>query len=244
MQIKQLSVVIPVFNEEANVESLVTEIDRVLTHKLDFEIVVVDDGSTDNTKQKLEQLKQTNPFLYTLHHRRNFGQSAGVYSGVTAATKPWIVTLDGDGQNDPNDILKLVRAAEDNFTPNKTLLIAGHRTKRRDNYGKKIASKMANAIRRYFLRDDCPDSGCGIKLFQRDAFLALPHFNHMHRFLPALFKRAGGLTINVPVNHRPRTQGTSKYTNFKRLKVGIADLLGVAWLIRRPCSPEIIKNDF
>ena len=177
--------------------------------------------------------------MRVLRHKRNLGQSVGVFSGVQAATKPWIVTLDGDGQNDPKDAIKLAQAAENNMKIDKPLLVAGNRVNRKDSGWKKFGSKFANSIRRWFLKDDCPDTGCGIKLFQRDVFLTLPHFNHLHRFLPALFKRAGGCIINVPVNHRPRTRGQSKYGNLGRLWVGITDLLGVAWLIRRPCNSEI-----
>ena len=150
---------------------------------------------------------------------------------MKAARAPWIATLDGDGQNDPADIPKLL--AERDKSPPELKLFAGWRVQRRDTGSKRWASKLANAIRSRMLRDDTPDTGCGIKLFEREAFLELPHFNHMHRYLPALMQRAGWKTVSVPVNHRPRTAGVSKYNNLNRALVGIADLRGVAWLIRR-----------
>jgi dolichol-phosphate mannosyltransferase len=204
----------------------------------------VDDGSQDTTLHKLEELMHKYSQLRVLRHCRNLGQSVGIVSGVRGAAKSWIITLDGDGQNDPKDAMQLIQAAETNINIDKPLLVAGHRVNRKDSGWKKFGSKFANAIRQWCLKDDCPDTGCGIKLFQRDVFLTLPHFNHCHRFLPALFKRAGGTIINVPVNHRPRMRGKSKYGNLGRLWVGIADLLGVAWLIRRPCVSEIENAPF
>jgi dolichol-phosphate mannosyltransferase len=244
MQMKpteQLSIVIPMYNEAENVTPLINEVGQALAKHPDFEIIVVDDGSRDRTWQKLTELTKIHSQLRILRHKRNLGQSVGIFSGILAATKPWIMTLDGDGQNDPKDIMLLVKSAEENMS-NKPLLIAGHRVNRKDSGWKKFGSKFANSIRRGFLKDNCPDTGCGIKLLQKDLFLTLPHFNHCHRFLPALWKRAGGQVINVPVNHRPRTRGKSKYGNIARLKVGIIDLLGVAWLMRRPCVSEL-END-
>lgn len=238
---QQLSVVIPVLNEEGNIATLIEEINQILVHYSNFEIIVVDDGSHDATLQELNRLAKTDSHLRILRHRRNLGQSVAIFSGVNAATKPWIVTLDGDGQNDPKDIMKLVEAAENNIL-DKLLLIAGYRISRKDSNWKKFGSKFANSIRSRCLRDHCQDSGCGLKLFQKEAFLMLPHFNHLHRYLPALFQRAGGKVINMPVSHRPRISGISKYGNFSRLKVGIADLFGVAWLMRRPCISEL-END-
>lgn len=240
---QQLSVVIPMYNEEDNVKPLIDEVTTALADHPDFEIIVVDDGSTDATHTRLQALTRNNPHVRPLQHCRNFGQSVGVLSGVRAASKAWIITLDGDGQNDPQDIMKLAQAVVEQQTFKKPILVAGHRVNRKDSRWKKFGSHFANSIRRRCLRDNCPDTGCGIKLFPRDAFLTLPHFNHLHRYLPALFQRAGGTVINVPVNHRPRTQGQSKYGNFGRLKVGIIDLLGVAWLIRRPCKSELIDED-
>jgi len=241
---EQLSMVIPMYNEEENVEPLVTEIIEALADHSDFELIIVDDGSKDGTAQILQQLMAKYSQLRVVRHSTNLGQSVGIVSGVKAATKPWIITLDGDGQNDPKDAMQLAQTAQANMQEAMPLLVAGNRVNRKDSGWKKFGSKFANTIRRRFLKDDCPDTGCGIKLFQREVFLTLPHFNHCHRFLPALFKRAGGQIINVPVNHRPRTRGQSKYSNLGRLWVGISDLLGVAWLIRRPCISEIENDSF
>jgi len=246
--LQQLSVVIPMYNEADNVAPLLQEVQNALKNHPDYEVIVVNDGSSDNTQATLKSLQKEFPALRVLKHRRNLGQSVGVVTGVRAATKAWIVTMDGDGQNDPTDILKLAEegakalAADDVDTiKNKKipLLIAGHRTDRKDSGWKRFGSRFANSIRRRFLKDNCPDTGCGLKLFPRETFLMIPHFNHLHRYLPALFLRAGGQVINVPVGHRPRTRGQSKYGNMGRLKVGITDLFGVAWLIRRPCLPEL-----
>lgn len=226
-----LSVVVPVFNERDNVAPLVNEIAAALRGQVDFEIVCVDDDSGDDTLQVLQSLKAATPELRVLHHASRSGQSTAVRSGVKAARAPWIATLDGDGQNDPADIPKLL-AARDAAAP-QVKLFAGWRVNRRDSGSKRWASRWANAIRARMLRDDTPDTGCGIKLFEREAFLDLPYFDHMHRYLPALMQRAGWKTASVPVNHRHRTAGVSKYTNLGRALVGIRDLRGVAWLIAR-----------
>jgi dolichol-phosphate mannosyltransferase len=199
----------------------------------------VDDRSTDSTLPKLLELKKSVPQLRVLQHRRNMGQSTAVVSGVYAAKYPLIATLDGDGQNNPADIIKLYATIRDSSQPVEALLIAGCRQKRQDNIIRLISSRLANQFRQKLLKDACPDSGCGLKLFARSAFLRIPHFNHVHRFLPALFMRAGATIINVPVSHRPRTRGTSKYGVMNRLWVGIVDIIGTAWLIRRPCRMEL-----
>ncbi|TKR29319.1 glycosyltransferase family 2 protein [Luteimonas gilva] len=227
----QLSVVVPVFNEQDNVAPLVNEITAALRGVADFEIVYVDDKSRDATLDVLKRLKAEVPELRVLRHANQSGQSTAVRSGVRAARGAWIATLDGDGQNDPADIPKLL-AASAAATPD-TKLFAGWRVNRQDSGSKRWASKWANAIRARMLRDDTPDTGCGIKLFEREAFLDLPYFDHMHRYLPALMQRAGWKTVSVPVNHRHRASGVSKYNNLNRALVGISDLRGVAWLIRR-----------
>ncbi|KRG44468.1 dolichol-phosphate mannosyltransferase [Stenotrophomonas pictorum JCM 9942] len=226
-----LSVVVPVFNERDNVASLVSEITAALRGRLAFEIVYVDDHSSDDTLQQLQALKADNPELRVLHHVSQSGQSTAVRTGVKAARAPWIATLDGDGQNDPADIPRLL--AERDTAPATVKLFAGWRVNRQDSGSKRWASRWANAIRARMLRDDTPDTGCGIKLFEREAFLELPYFDHMHRYLPALMQRAGWKTVSVPVNHRHRTAGVSKYNNLGRALVGIRDLRGVAWLIAR-----------
>ncbi|WP_295860627.1 glycosyltransferase family 2 protein [Xanthomonas sacchari] len=226
-----LSVVVPVFNERDNVPPLVAEIVAALRGTIDFEIVYVDDHSRDDTLAVLEGLKASTPELRVLHHVSQSGQSTAVRSGVKAARGLWIATLDGDGQNDPADIPKLLAARQ--AAEPLVKLFAGWRVSRQDSGSKRWASKWANAIRARMLRDDTPDTGCGIKLFEREAFLDLPYFDHMHRYLPALMQRAGWQTLSVPVNHRHRTSGVSKYNNLNRALVGIRDLRGVAWLIAR-----------
>jgi dolichol-phosphate mannosyltransferase len=227
----ELSVVVPVFNERDNVTPLVEEIIAALRGQVAFEIVYVDDHSRDDTLEVLKALQARVPELRVLHHVSQSGQSTAVRNGVKAARGSWIATLDGDGQNDPADIPKLL-AARAAAAPT-TKLFAGWRVNRQDSSSKRIASRLANAIRSRMLRDATPDTGCGIKLFERDAFLDLPYFDHMHRYLPALMQRAGWSTQSVPVNHRARGAGVSKYNNLNRALVGIADLRGVAWLIRR-----------
>ncbi|HYG05293.1 MAG TPA: glycosyltransferase family 2 protein [Stenotrophomonas sp.] len=233
----QLSVVVPVFNERDNVAPLVQEVVAALRGQLPFEIVYVDDHSRDDTLAVLQSLKADVPELRVLHHVQQSGQSTAVRNGVKAARAAWIATLDGDGQNDPADIPRLL-AARASAAP-QVKLFAGWRVNRQDSGSKRWASRWANAIRARMLRDDTPDTGCGIKLFERAAFLDLPYFDHMHRFLPALMQRAGWKTVSVPVNHRHRTAGVSKYNNFNRALVGIRDLRGVAWLIARSRRTEV-----
>ena len=232
----QLSVVVPVFNEQDNVAPLIHEITAALRGRApddggDFEIVYVDDRSRDGTLDALRALKAQVPELRVVHHVSQSGQSTAIRNGVKAARGAWIATLDGDGQNDPADIPKLLAKRAESAPDIK--LFAGWRVNRQDSGSKRWASKWANAIRSRMLRDDTPDTGCGIKLFEREAFLDLPHFNHMHRYLPALMQRAGWKTVSVPVNHRARSTGVSKYNNLNRALVGISDLRGVAWLIKR-----------
>lgn len=234
----ELSVVIPVFNEHESIRLLLEEVGRAIDPGVHYEIIVVDDGSTDATAATLEKLAAENPRLRVLRHRSNHGQSAALVTGIAAARSPWVVTLDGDGQNDPQDIgLLLEECAQDGFLK-QDRLITGLRRYRNDNLVRRASSRVANAIRARLLRDDCPDTGCGLKLFPRDVFLALPRFDHMHRFLPALFRSYGCRVVSVDVSHRPRLHGVSKYGLFDRLWVGIVDMLGVMWLQRRSCRAE------
>ncbi|MEW9622975.1 glycosyltransferase [Rhodanobacter geophilus] len=227
----QLSVVVPVFNERDNIPPLLAEIAAALRGRVDYEVVYVDDDSSDDSRAVLDAQKALHPELRVLHHVTRSGQSTAVWNGVRAARGSWIATLDGDGQNDPADIPKLL-GARDVAAP-EVKLFAGWRTTRRDSFNKRISSKIANAVRSRMLRDATPDTGCGLKLFEREVFLRLPYFDHMHRYLPALVKRAGFQSTSVPVGHRPRTAGVSKYGMLDRLWVGLADLRGVAWLMRR-----------
>lgn len=231
--------VVPMHNEAGNAEPLITEIAAALAG-MNFEIVVVDDGSSDGTAAELQQARERCSSLRVLRHLTQSGQSIALVTGVRAAQGSWIATLDGDGQNDPNDIPKLLAEAQAHGpTP---ILIAGLRRNRRDSLAKRWGSRFANGIRAKLLGDGTPDTGCGLKVFRREGFLSLPHFDHMHRFLPALFLRHGATVVSVPVNHRPRTQGRSHYGSLDRLAVGIVDLAGVWWLKRRWSRPDISSD--
>jgi dolichol-phosphate mannosyltransferase len=235
---RNLSIVVPVFNESEQLLSLIEEIYRV-TEEIDgAELLVIDDGSKDDSWQVLLAAAERWPQLRLARHLRNAGQSAAVLSGVRLARGYWVATLDGDGQNDPRDIARLLQLAQRDADP-QMLLLAGQRIRRQDDRIKRWTSLAANRLRARLLRDEAPDSGCGLKLFRRQDYLSLPHFNHMHRYLPALFRRDGGRVVHLPVNHRPRRTGISKYGFWDRLWVGIADLLGVIWLCRRPCSTRV-----
>jgi glycosyltransferase involved in cell wall biosynthesis len=231
-----LAVVVPVHNEAENVLSLVTEIREALDGRFNYEIVFVDDASADETPERLKAAARDCDRLRLVRHRRRTGQSAAIATGIEAAVAPVIATLDGDGQNDPADIPALFERLDLAENPDR-LLIAGQRTKRRDSTVKRASSKIANAVRKNLLGDGTPDTGCGLKLFTRAAFLAMPRFDHMHRFLPALMIRLGGEVVSVPVAHRHRAGGATKYGLFDRLWVGIVDLMGVLWLKRRAIAP-------
>ncbi|MCZ6813533.1 MAG: glycosyltransferase family 2 protein [Alphaproteobacteria bacterium] len=239
-----LSVVVPVRNESENVLPLVEEIHAALEGGAAFEVVYVNDGSIDDTAAKLDQARARFPALRVVTHVSSCGQSAAIRSGVDAAKGAWIVTLDGDGQNDPADIPALVEIAlKDGAAAEGGLhLIAGIRRRRRDSWLKRVSSRIANAVRQALLHDGVTDTGCGLKVIRRDAFLSLPYFDHMHRYLPALVIRGGGGVRCVDVNHRPRRSGVSNYGLFDRLWVGLSDLLGVAWLLRRAKRP-VVKSD-
>lgn len=241
-----LSVVVPVHNEEANLAPLIEEIRGAVAAEGAFEIIYVDDGSADGTLDGLKSLAAgLAPELRVLKHVTCCGQSAAIWTGIKAARAPLIATLDGDGQNDPADIpalLEKYRAERDYDQAGAPLMIAGQRAKRQDNWVRKASSALANGVRSRLLGDRTPDSGCGLKIFPRDAFLMMPRFDHMHRFLPALMLRQGGRVISVPVNHRPRERGQSKYGVWNRLWVSIADLCGMVWLISRGSKPVVIEE--
>ncbi len=239
-----LAVVVPVKNEADNILPLVGEIHAALSGKHVHEIIYVDDGSDDRTPDMLREARGKYPALRVVRHRNSCGQSAAVATGVKAARAPVIATLDGDGQNDPADIPALLRRLLDEAPEARSyLLVAGWRHKRRDDGIRKISSRIANKIRAGMLKDDTPDTGCGLKVFTREAFLDMPRFDHMHRFLPALMIRRGGKVVSVPVNHRPRERGVSKYGVWNRLWVGIVDLFGVMWLQNRANLPEIESRE-
>lgn len=234
-----LSVVVPVKDEEDNIDPLVGEICSALDGSYQYEIVYVDDGSSDETWGRLVALSQELPQLKIIRHRKSYGQSNAIHTGVKAAHFSVIVTLDGDGQNDPADIPKLVEVFKASKSPVDLQLVIGHRRKRMDSWVKRTSARVANAVRGYLLKDRTPDTGCGLKLFPREIFLGLPFFDHMHRFLPALILRSGGAVVSVEVNHRPRKYGRSHYGIWDRLWVGLVDLCGVMWLQRRSKVAEI-----
>ncbi|SMO74328.1 glycosyltransferase family 2 protein [Paracoccus laeviglucosivorans] len=226
------SIVVPARNEAPNIGPLITGIETACTPLGAFELIVIDDGSQDDTAARVLDLAETRPWLRLLRHPQSGGQSAAVHSGVTAARAPIIATLDGDGQNPPADLPKLLVLLVNGNDP-RLGLVAGQRVARRDTLSKRVASRLANSLRKSLLKDGTRDTGCGLKAFRRDAFLALPFFNHMHRYLPALFSRDGWRVALVDVGHMPRLAGHSNYTNLQRGLVGIRDLIGVAWLIAR-----------
>jgi dolichol-phosphate mannosyltransferase len=235
-----VSVVVPVRNEAGNIASLVGEIAAALDGQWPFEVVYVNDGSSDGTEAELQELMAQDPWLRRVHHLKSCGQSAAVRSGVKAARGAIVVTLDGDGQNDPKFVPEMIRALE--ASP-RVGLVAGQRVGRKASWFKKLQSRIANKVRSAVLRDGTRDTGCGLKAFRRGVFLALPYFDGLHRFLPALVKREGYEIGYVDVIDRPRGAGVSNYGMWDRLWVGILDLAGVWWLIRRRKRiPEISED--
>lgn len=227
-----VSIVIPAKNEAGNIGQLIGAISDACTPHADHEIIVVDDGSEDGTADAVRAIMATRPNLRLLRHDRSAGQSAAVHSGVRAALGAIVCTLDGDGQNPPENLPRL-------FLPligagaGQVGIVAGQRVGRRDTLSKRLASRFANGLRGWMLKDGTRDTGCGLKGFRRDAFLALPYFDHMHRYLPALFTRDGWEVRHVDVTHQARQAGKSNYNNLQRGLVGAVDLFGVMWLIRR-----------
>lgn len=238
----ELSVVVPVHNEAESLAPLLAEIRAALEGSVDYEVIYVDDGSDDGTDERLRNLATEFPRLRVVRLRERSGQSAAIVCGVRSARGSWVATLDGDGQNDPADILPLLALVRDRAAPAALRLVIGQRRRRQDRWVKRMAGRIANAIRARVLGDAIPDTGCGLKLFKRDAFLAVPQFDHMHRFLPALFLRSGWQVASLPVTHRPRRYGRSHYGVIDRLWVGLPDLTGVLWLQRRPIRPTIVEK--
>ena len=235
----EISVVVPVMDEEGNVAALAREIARAFDGR-DYEMIFVDDASRDGTRAALQALRRELPALRVLSHASNAGQSRAIRSGVMAARGEIIVTLDGDGQNDPADAPRLVKTLKAGGPP--LGLVGGMRLSRKDTWSKRLASRIGNGVRRRLLRDDAVDTGCGLKAFPREVFLRLPYFDHMHRYLPALIRREGFDTYFVEVSHRPRGSGRSKYTNLRRLWVSLGDLVGVVWLIARARRPGEVSE--
>ncbi len=236
-----LSIVLPMYDEQGGAAALVEEV-SVRLAGIDHEIIAVDDCSKDGTSAELAGAHKRLPRLRVLRHGANAGQSRAVRTGVLAARAPVIATLDGDGQNDPADILPLYEALMKAGAEPMLAMVAGERRVRQDIAAKKTASRLANAVRRRILDDGAADTGCGLKVFYRDAYLRLPYFDHNHRYLPALMRREGLSVAFLPVGHRPRAHGASKYTNLGRLGVAFRDILGVVWLKSRARPPLTISE--
>ncbi len=234
------SILVAVFNEAENVSEVCSEILDKAAPAAPFEVIFVDDGSTDGTADILQAIADKDARVRLIRHDRRCGKSQALRTGARLAAAPWIATLDGDGQNDPADLpdmLALAWAATAGAP-----LVAGVRVRRNDPISRLIATRIANGFRAAVLGDHCPDTGCGVKVFSRDAFLLLPCFEGMHRFLPALFARYGHPLINHPVRHRARLKGVSKYTNWGRALVGVFDMMGVIWLTQRTRAPRAVTE--
>lgn len=236
-----LSIVAPMYDEQGGAEALILEVSAALAG-LNFEIVAVDDASKDGTRAALVSARARVPQLRVIAHGANAGQSRAIRTGVLAARAPVVATIDGDGQNDPADIRRLFEQLTRPEAPPLLALVGGERQKRQDTAAKRYASKFANGLRARILKDGAKDTGCGLKVFYREAFLRLPAFDHMHRYLPALMAREGFQVEFAAVNHRPRTHGQSKYTNLGRALVAIRDMLGVVWLNDRARRPGEISE--
>lgn len=234
----KVSIVIPAFNEEGNIGRLVSETFETIPDATIGEVIVVDDCSSDASADEIATLKRKFKKLRLVRHLENAGQSASLRTGIDVAKFPVIATMDGDGQNDPRDIPLLLLKLGEPGDRDKPALVGGVRTQRRDTGSKRMASRAANWIRDRVLRDDCPDTGCGIKVYWREAFLRLPFFTSMHRYLPAMFQTYGYKTAYEPVRDRPRVMGVSKYNNLNRALIGFYDLFGVSWLRRRTKAPN------
>ncbi len=241
VQAPEISVLVPVMNEAGNVRPLIDEICHTFKGR-PFEIIYIDDGSTDETETELKNCLSKIKELRVLRHKRRSGQSVAIRTGLLASKAPLIAVLDGDGQNIPSDLPSLEKAL---LASRPGMGMAGGvRQGRKDSAMKKFASRRARNLRSWLLKDTHPDSGCGIKIVDREVFLRLPFFNHMHRFMSVLVRREGGTVIEVPVSHRARNQGNSKYGILDRLLVGISDIVGVMWLLRRSNHPEEIIEIF
>jgi dolichol-phosphate mannosyltransferase len=238
-----LSIVIPVKNEAQNVAPLLAEFKVLSEHVPVREVIYVDDGSTDDTRDVLLRAQADYPFLRVISHDHNAGQSAALWTGINAAKDGLVATIDGDGQNNPADLEALYECFMAHAEDASPVMVMGQRVKRQDNALRRLSSRVANVVRASMLRDGTRDTGCGLKLFRRSDYMKLPYFDHMHRFLPALMHRLGVDVMHVDVSHRPRLHGTSKYGVWNRLWVGIVDLFGVMWLLSRRRPPLTLLEE-
>jgi dolichol-phosphate mannosyltransferase len=238
-----LSLVVPVFDEAGNVAPLMDEIAAALAEHGPFEVIAVDDGSGDATGAELDAARRRHRWLRVLHHERRRGKSAALVTGAEAARAPLVATLDGDGQNDPRDVVRLLTAYREAAASERVGLVAGARRRRHDSVLRRLSSRIANGVRRRALRDDSPDTACGLKLLPRAVFLTLPRFEGMHRFIPALVRAQGLQALTIEVDHRPRRAGRPKYGVHNRLWVGLLDMLMVYWLVRRTRPPGSVTED-
>ena len=244
MAAPDISIVIPAFNEAEAINAVIDEALGVFADAFNsFEIIVVDDGSVDNTAGVLEAHLKDEARVRVILHPKRAGKSAALRTGMLQARALWAATMDGDGQDDPRSVVDMAKAI-DLKTVGEVGLVAGNRANRTDGANRKFASRFANGLRRSLLNDDCPDTACGLKLIVRDVFLAMPFFDALHRYLPALTRHLGYDIVNVTVVNRARTAGTSKYTNLGRAAAGLFDLLGVIWLMRRTHTPgpELLRR--
>ena len=243
MSVPELSIVIPVFNEAGNIAGVVEEVRAAFDGRVGYEIVFVDDGSDDGTAGEIAaEVAAAAGLVRAVTHAARGGKSRALINGAKAARGRFMATMDGDGQDDPASLLRMWDRACKGGAPDARLLVCGWRTERRDGFRRKLVSQIANRVRRRLLGDGTPDTACGLKLMHRETFLELPHFENMHRFFPALFARRGHKAISVPVTHRPRNAGVSKYGTVDRLWAGLWDLIGVMWVMRRMRYPEVRED--
>lgn len=234
-----LSIIIPVYNEAGNIADVVSEVRAAFDGVVSYEIVFINDGSDDGTADEIAAEAAESDVVRVVTHKTRGGKSRALINGAMAARGRFMATMDGDGQDDPTNIVRMWEKLCESGSPDPALLVCGWRRDRKDSFWRKFVSRIANRVRRWLLGDDTPDTACGLKLMNREAFLDLPRFENMHRYFPALFAKRGHRAVSVPVVHRPRNKGVSKYGTLDRLWAGIWDLMGVMWVLKRMQYPDI-----